>query len=609
MEGERRRLLVGDDGGEENGRREGGRGVGRWISRNCCSGRTLVLACSIFIALFVGALHLLPQDASHQTFSRSNGKAAGQQLKHAVHAHARAPRSSTISSSMLSKIPSDMRAFINASADPCTDFYEFSCGQWLEETSIPSWQSSWAKQWDGVTTDVEQETVKALQKDAGPAGTFFRSCMDTATIQKLGNAPLKPWMNGVELVKDHASFMQSLANFALSDMTVFFGWWVDADSIDSSINSFFIAQGGITMPDRSYYIDPSKSMAKKRLAFKTMVLNIMQLSGRIRSEAVEDANNVMELETAIARAMKDNTAERDEHGERMRVSELEQLVPSIDWKSWLKMLGCPDVGSGKGSHLIVKNKEFLTKVGELMKTSSYDKIRSYLRWQAVYSFAPYLSFPFEDELVRYNNEIYGISKLPPRWRKCFFSTGEAMDMHVSRVFVNNYFPESSRRHALDMLMQIREQFNQTLQKKEWMDEAARVKAVYKLQHMFLEVGHPSVWPPSAFQDFKSFGGIRDNTYFDNIVATNAFDVQNALSRLGKKVDRRRWGSSSATDVNSYYSRKVNGIFIPAGILQPPFYSPTQAMARNYGSVGSICGHEMTHGFDDIGTSCLLAGCS
>ncbi|EKX34371.1 hypothetical protein GUITHDRAFT_55341, partial [Guillardia theta CCMP2712] len=187
-----------------------------------------------------------------------------------------------------------------------------------------------------------------------------------------------------------------------------------------------------------------------------------------------------------------------------------------------------------------------------------------------------------------------------RWRKCFFSTGEAMDMHVSRVFVNHYFPESSRRHALDMLMQIREQFNQTLQKKEWMDEAARVKAVYKLQHMFLEVGHPSVWPPSAFQDFKSFGGIRDNTYFDNIVATNAFDVQNALSRLGKKVDRRRWGSSSATDVNSYYSRKVNGIFIPAGILQPPFYSPTQAIARNYGSVGSICGHEMTHGFDDIG---------
>jgi len=151
-----------------------------------------------------------------------------------------------------------------------------------------------------------------------------------------------------------------------------------------------------------------------------------------------------------------------------------------------------------------------------------------------------------------------------------------------------------------MLGEIRVQFNKTLQQKGWMDEQTREKAIYKLGRMFLEVGHPTEWPASTFETYEQFGGIVEKSLFDNIVATNAYDVQRTLGRLGKPVDRRRWGSSSACDVNSFYSRKVNGIFIPAGILQQPFYSPKQQIARNYGSVGAICGHEMTHGFDDIG---------
>mmetsp|Transcript_62050 Transcript_62050/g.146302 ORF Transcript_62050/g.146302 Transcript_62050/m.146302 type:complete len:742 (+) Transcript_62050:56-2281(+) len=560
------------------------------------SAQCLLLSSVVVTGMLFGALYCLPgepvaaqthlhraADAVTKVFSTAKGSS---QLK--------------LTKNELDGLPVDVRSALNAEVDPCEDFYEFSCGGWDKVTSIPAWQSSWARQWDGVTTRVEHLTYKALEKDHGPGGRFFRSCMDTDTIQTLGAKPLKPWLDAVELIKDHATLMQALARFAIADMNAFFSWWVDADSQDSSVNSFFVAQGGITMPDQTYYTEQTDAMARHRKAYTTMIVNIMKLAGRTQTEAEADSSNVMEVETAIARAMTSETAERDEHGKRATIEELAEILPTMDWKGWFTMLGTPALGSHKTGYLVVKNEAFLRKLDGIMKNVGLDRIRSYMRWQAAYNYAPFLSFPFEDELVAYNKDIYGISHLPPRWRKCFFSTGESMDMVVSKLFVDAAFPESARRAALEMLYEIRDQFNQTLQTKDWMDAPARAAAVHKLEHMFLEVGHPTTWPKSTFETFEEFGGIQDKRYFDNIVATNAFDVTNTLARLGKPVDRRRWGSSSATDVNSYYSRKVNGIFIPAGILQPPFYSQTQAVARNYGSVGAICGHEMTHGFDDVG---------
>mmetsp|Transcript_169 Transcript_169/g.365 ORF Transcript_169/g.365 Transcript_169/m.365 type:complete len:742 (-) Transcript_169:485-2710(-) len=559
------------------------------------STQCLLLSSVTVTAMLFGALYCLPGEpvAVHTHFHR-----AADAVKK-VFTTAEGSKLS-ISKDELDGFPPDVRSALNPEADPCNDFYEFSCGGWDKVTTIPTWQSSWARQWDGVTTSVEQLSVKALEGDKGPAGNFYRSCMDTDTIQKLGGKPLKPWLDAVELIKDHATLMQALARFAIADMNAFFSWWVDADSVDSSVNSFFVAQGGITMPDQTYYTENTEGMVKHRKAYTTMIVNIMQLAGLSKEAAETDSRNIMEVETALAKAMMSLTEERDEHGKRATVEELSQILPSMDWKSWFHMIGVPDLGTKEGGYLIVKNSAFLKKLDSILKTVGMAQIRSYMRWQAVYSFSPFLSFPFEDQLVAYNNDIYGISHLPPRWRKCFFSTGQSMDMVVSKLFVDTAFPESSRQSALEMLREIRVSFNATLQHKDWMDEAARKAAVVKLEHMFLEVGHPSQWPKSTFETYEEYGGIREDAYFDNIVATNAFDVANTLARLAKKVDRRRWGSSASTDVNSYYSRKVNGIFIPAGILQPPFYSPTQATARNYGSVGAICGHEMTHGFDDVG---------
>ena len=423
----------------------------------------------------------------------------------------------SLTAAQLEALPPDVLPSLNATADPCDDFYEFACGGWIDKTTIPTWQSSWAKQWDGVTTAVEKHTIKALEGDKGAAGTFYRSCMDTATIQKLGRTPLEPWLEAVELIRDRPTLMQALARFAIADMNLFFSWWVDADSQDSSLNSFFIAQGGITMPDRSYYLDSTPQMARcvlspaprnppppaaprlwlsppglrrHRKAYTTMIVNVMTLAGRSAAQAAADAANVMEVETALASAMATNTEERDAHGSRASMAELAALVPSVDWQGWFAMIGTPDVGSKAGGFLIVKNREFLQKLDGIVKSVSLEKMRSYMRWQAAYNYAPYLSFPFEDELVRYNQDLYGISHLPPRWRKCFFSTGDSMDMVLSKLFVDNFFPEAARDDALHMLEEIRGRFKALLATKEWMDAGTRAKAVAKLERMFLEVGHP-----------------------------------------------------------------------------------------------------------------------
>jgi hypothetical protein len=411
------------------------------------STKCLLVSSAIVVVILVGALHFYAEEpassaASKPSRAKMHAVAAAHASKQkqggapahpveekpkvvpngnkgggsALHSHMPAAASggaSMMPAHELAQLPKDMRDALNASVDPCDNFYEFSCGGWDAATAIPDWQSSWAKQWDGVTTDVEKKAVKALEQDKGPAGQFYQSCMDVATVQKLGAAPLKPWLAKVELVQDHASLVQGLADFALADMTAFFGWWVDADSEDSTLNSFFVAQGGITMPDRSYYLDQGASMHRHRQAFSTMVVNILQLSGRSKAEAAADAANVLEIETALAKAMKPDDEERDEHGVRISVAGMRALMPTVDWNKFLKLIGTPEVGTRAGGFLVVKNQAYLRAVDALLKSTPFAKIRSYLRWQAVYSFAPYLSYLFEDELVTYNKDLYGISVLPP----------------------------------------------------------------------------------------------------------------------------------------------------------------------------------------------------
>mmetsp|Transcript_38005 Transcript_38005/g.86576 ORF Transcript_38005/g.86576 Transcript_38005/m.86576 type:complete len:752 (-) Transcript_38005:59-2314(-) len=497
--------------------------------------------------------------------------------------------------------PEDVLSAINASMDPCDDFYEYSCGAWIANVTIPSFQPSWARQWDGVTDAVQDDTVSLLEKDAGPAGMLFRSCMDEKAIDKAGATPLLAWVKSIDKIVDHASLQSALIQFAIADLNIFWSWWVDADSEDSGLNSFFLAQGGTTMPDRSYYLDKTPEMEGHRAAYRVMAVKLLTLVGRSEEEAKQDTDALMQVETALAAAQSTRTEARDEHGVRISPDDFYKELPEVDWKGWLAGLGVKNLGTQGGGFLVVRNLKFLKTVSKMISTMGLESIRAYMRFQLVHSYAPMMDHRFEEALLAYNKDLYGISVLPPRKRKCFFTAESVLDMRVSKLFTDSFLLPEARNAALEMLSEIRDQFNASLQTKEWMDEAARTKGVAKLQKMFLEVGYPTEWPSSTFEDFKEFGGITAKSFFDNRLAANAYLVKHTLAKMGTKVKRRNWGGSSATDVNSFYNRKVNGIFIPAGILQPHFYAPAQAPARNYGSVGAICGHEMTHGFDDVGS--------
>jgi putative endopeptidase len=226
--------------------------------------------------------------------------------------------------------------------------------------------------------------------------------MDTDTIQQLGAQPVQPWLKAVDKITDHATLMQALVQFAIADINVFWSWWVDADSEDSSIYSFFVAQGGISMPDQTYYTEQTEEMEGHRAAYRKLIKDIMMLSGRTEHEAQQDADNTLELETAVAKSMTPRAEERDEHGSRMTLTELQTISPSIDWAFFFAGVGAPRVGMpppNSGGFLVVKNEKFFRKLDAIISDIGLDKIKSYLRWQAVYNYAPFLDFNFEHKLL------------------------------------------------------------------------------------------------------------------------------------------------------------------------------------------------------------------
>ncbi len=501
--------------------------------------------------------------------------------------------------------PPEVKSFdaaaIDKSVDPCVDFYQYACGNWLKENPVPNDQVRWVRSFSLL----QQRNQYLLWKDLEAAanhpkdalqkqyGDFYASCMDTATIDKLGFDPIRPsWQKIGAMTDIHqlAALMADLENNGVPDG--FFDFGVTQDEKDSSKQIAEIDQGGISLPDRDYYLVDNPHFAQIRAEYVEHMKKMFALAGDTPEQAAKEADAVMRIETAMAKSFLSRTELRDP--EKVyhihTVADFQKLAPNFDFKAYFGSIGIREFET-----LNVATPQYFTALNGMLESEPLDAWKSYLRWQSLHGRASQLSKPFFDEDFRFFHQTLAGQKEPmPRWRQCTMTTDRALGEAVGQDWVKENFPPSSKESMEKLIANLETALGQDIQGLAWMSEETRKQAQQKLDVIRQNIGYPQKW-----RDYSSVKVVRDR-FVHNMQQAAVYERDYNFNKLGKPVDEKEWGMTPPT-VNAYYRDSFNDINFPAGILQPPFFDPNADAAVNYGGIGVVIGHEMTHGFDDQGS--------
>jgi len=496
---------------------------------------------------------------------------------------------------------------MDKSVDPCVDLYRYSCGGWQTKNPIPPDQTSWsvyAKLYQDNLVFLHGMLEQAAQRDeqrnavTRQIGDFYAACMDEAAVEKRGLTAIQPELDAIAQLKSAKELTPLVARLQLIydrysyNTSLLFSAGSTQDPDDSEQVIADVDQGGLGMPDRDYYIKDDAKSKETRERYLQHVQRVFELIGDGPAAAKQNAEAVMRLETAMAKASLTRGERRDPHKlvHKMKVADLVQLAPNFDWPAYYHEMQYPEI-----SILNVDTPEFIKELNALLSSESIDSWKSYLRFHVADTSSPYLSSKFvEENFDFYRKYLRGAEEIQPRWKRCVQYVNYDLSEALGQVYVAKVFSPELKQSTLDMVKRIEDAMGARIKALDWMSPETKQQALTKLAGIRNKIGYPDHW-----RDYSSVKIVRED-FAGNVERAHQFESRRDINKIGKPVDHGEWEISAPT-VDAYYNPQMNDINFPAGVLQPPLYDPKMDDAPNYGNTGGTIGHELTHGFDDEGS--------
>ena len=510
-----------------------------------------------------------------------------------------APTPAVAETNPYANVGQSIQETLNPEVSPCDDFYEYACGGWLAKTTIPETEARWSRGFS-VVYERNEENIRLLIKEAAEAesptpvqamvGDYYNACMDTETIDANGLEPLREPLEWIDAIESLADVFRVSGQLQPYDMTPIFGLWVGQDYKNPDNVLMNLSQGGLGLPEKNFYVG---DRAKPELleSYTQHVQKMLEMTGLDTAAAENEAKAIVAFETKLAEQAKERAELRDANKtyHPMNREGLQALNETLPWDAFFESIGRPEM-----DQFNVYTPGFFEALGGILEDTSIPTLQAYLRWHLAHGMANRLGQGFVDEnFAFYGTALSGTKQQNERWKRCVRATSSYLGEEVGQLYVAKHFAGDSKEVALDMITRIEKSFEEALPELEWMDEVTRERAVGKARAIKNKIGYPDKW--------RELDGvtISADDYFGSTMSVNRYKFDYYLDKVGNPPDPDEWFMPPQV-VNAYYNPAQNEIAFPAGILQDPFFSATNPRAMNFGSMGMVMGHEISHGFDDSG---------
>ncbi len=491
-------------------------------------------------------------------------------------------------------------ANLDKTVSPSADFYQFACGGWMNMHPLTDEYSRFGS--FDLLAENNRQQLKGLIEELAAApsekgtvarkvGDLYNLAMDSAKLNAEGYFPIESQLKKIAGLTGRQELVKVVAEMTRQGYGPYFGIYVGADDMNSSMNLVQTYQGGLGLGDRDYYLGADEHNREIRSKYEEHMVRMFELAGWSNMQAREAAAAVMAIETQLATASYEKVKLRDPlaNYHKMTVEELEKEIPGVDWKVYFETIGLPGI-----EELNVAQPEPIREVAHIWNNSPLEAQKAYLQWKVINAAAPYLSDEFVAEHFEFNGKVLsGVKEMKPRWKRAVATVDGAMGEAVGQMYVEKYFPAAAKERMVKLVENLQKALGERIKALDWMSEETKARALEKLAAIYVKVGYPDQW-----RDYSGLE-VRNDSYWNNILRSNEFDFDYMLAKAGQPVDKKEWLMTPQT-VNAYYNPTTNEICFPAGILQYPFFDMNADDAFNYGAIGVVIGHEMTHGFDDQG---------